>query len=123
LSDIIDAPLLTPEQVALARVAKQRYLACILALLISNLLAVAVKLAAVQLSALGVVLSYVGVPLLIALVIFTWQFGRAMAMGIPAVIGTILVSILFWFIGTAILLRVYRKRTGIPISFLLADKG
>lgn len=123
MSDIIDAPLLTPEQVALARVAKQRYLACILALLISNLLAVAVKLAAVQLSALGVVLSYVGVPLLIALVIFTWQFGRAMAMGIPAVIGTILVSILFWFIGTAILLRVYRKRTGIPISFLLADKG
>ncbi len=55
-------------------------------------------------------------------IVFTWRFSKAIQIRKPLVILNTFLSILFFIIQAYFLLRLYSKRSGIGISFLLSDR-
>ena len=111
---------LTAEQVAHAQLAKKRYLISFLVVVCAN---GAFSLASVyRLFPLVPVAKWVSYAAFLAFAVTTWRLCRAIGIGaVWALIATAL-SPVFGIFELVVLLRVYARRTGIKLTFLLGDQ-
>lgn len=113
---------MTQEQIAKAQSAKKSYLQAILALVMISVLGFFLDRFVADNPTVS--LGYLGIWVggLVFGLIATWRFCRAIQIGVlPAILITALAPVSF-VIEYVILNRVYSKRTGMQLTFLLGDK-
>jgi len=103
-----------PQQIERARQAKRMYL---LALLFNVIVG-----GALRFSSDNVVLNFLALGCLIFSVVVTWRFCRSIGIGKAASAINAVVSPFIFILQLIVLLRMYAKRTGVRLTFLMGDR-
>ena len=116
-------PALTQEQITRARVEKKRYLLSMLLIVCANGINVLVRPVDP-----GNGTIHVGAPLLALVAIAfgmvtTWRLCRSINIGVVPTVITVLLAPFIFIIELVILLRIYAKRTGVGLTFIMGDKA
>jgi hypothetical protein len=112
---------MTQAQIEKAQEEKRLYLATLLLTAGTRLLAMILQ-RTVGDSGPTTVLLVISGALLIVAIIVTWRFSRAIEIGRPmSTINAILCPVIF-LVQIVFLLRIYSRRTGIPLTFLMGDR-
>ena len=113
---------LTAEQIARARQAKKRYLLSLLLVVTSGLMNALVAVFKLSDSPVDTMVTWCQLAALVFAMITTWQLCRAIRIGVVATVLVTLVSPVAFIIEFIVLLRLYAKRTGLGLTFMMGDK-
>ena len=113
---------LSEEQIISAKKEKKRYLLSLLMILLIQIAAKLVTAYHIENNFLKLILVLISIGAVVFAAVITWRFCRSIGIGITMTVLNTLTSPIFFIIQLIVLLRIYAKRTGIGLTFLMGDK-
>ena len=115
-------PMLDPEQITRARLEKRRYLLSLLLIVCANGFHVMVRNTHLTSPAALTTDRVCSIAALAIGMITTWRLCRAIRIGIGWTAVVTLLSPVSFVIEMIVLFRIYAKRTGLRLTFLMGDR-
>jgi hypothetical protein len=115
-------PTLSPEQIAHARHVKKRYLLGLLLMVCANGFSAFTGAFHIRNPLVELAAALTAVAALAYGMLMTWRLCRALSVGVVASALTTLLAPLSFIIEAIVLLRLYGRRTGLGVGFLMNDR-
>jgi hypothetical protein len=113
---------LTGEQITRARHEKKRYLLSVLLMVCANGFNMLLKALHSNNQTVQTVAGLCGVAALAYGVVMTWRLCRSINIGIKSTVVATVLAPFFFLFELVVLLRIYAKRTGLGLTFMMGDK-